>query len=70
MKSLIVLCALMLATGCTLTIAPSVKIQIGGSDARVCVNNEQHGAGNEIEKTTKTDAELSTPTEVKGTVTP
>lgn len=62
--------ALVLSSGCTLTIAPSVKLQIGGSDARVCVNNEQHGLGNEITKETPIQARVDAATDLKVPVTP
>ena len=57
--------ALMLSSGCTLTIAPSVKLQIGGSDARVCVNNEQRGLGNSITKETPIQARVDAPTSME-----
>lgn len=50
--------------------APSVKIQLGGSDARVDVNNEQHGRGHTITKETPIDAAVSAATDLKIPVAP
>ena len=50
--------------------APSVKFQVGGSDARVDVNNEQNGDKNTITKETPIDAKVDAATDLKIPVTP
>lgn len=45
--------------------APSVKLQIGGSDARVDVNNEQSGEGHTITKETPIDARVEAATSLE-----
>ncbi len=50
--------------------APSIKLQIGGSDARVDVNNEQNGDKNSITKETPIQARVDAATDLKVPVTP
>lgn len=45
--------------------APSVKLQIGGSDARVDVNNEQTGDKNSITKETPIQARVDAATSLE-----
>lgn len=76
--AMLMILALALAGGCAvvppgrpvaaysfINFAPSVKFQVGGSDARVDVNNEQNGDKNSITKETPIQARVDAATSLE-----
>lgn len=75
------LVAMFLSAGCAsprngapcyalINFAPSLKVQLGGSDATVSVTETQTGTGHKIEKEVPIDAAIRAPTSLEATAVP